>query len=448
MGGVYYNEIDPYCAQWLRNLMDADLIPRGDIDTRSIEDVRPDELRGYTQCHFFAGLGGWPYALQLAGWDTRPVWTGSCPCQPFSVAGKGAGFADERHLWPSWQHLISQCNPPIILGEQVASATQWLGLVCGDLEGMGYAVGFNHIEAASAGADHRRDRIFFVADTECARHRCEVERGEAGQAKADRSAGGLGRSGDGSSLAQANLSSSGEERPERSRQLGGFGGDPQARYGWIVGHDGKARRVVSDLRSVVDGLSESLAGLRAECYAEAIKEVIAYATATQQRPGEILRTLRSEVAAQTIWQVARGFFSISEAEILLPYMRELERRIDKSGVSSTVTTNEEESLRSVRLSARVACPPQERELHGQSSGEHPNALHVLSQFLARAAGQAFDALSRDASILRLLEEGVPARVGKLRALGNAIDPRPAAAFITAYMQARGYDEVTTRQSER
>lgn len=164
---VYYNEIDPYCAAWLQNLMDAGHIAPGVIDTRSIEDVRPDELAGYTQCHFFAGIGVWSLALRAAGWpDSRRAWTGSCPCQPFSAAGKGAGFADERHLWPAWQHLINQCRPAVIFGEQVASKAvePWIDLVHADLEGMGYAFGCVPFPSAGVGAPHIRDRSFWVAD--------------------------------------------------------------------------------------------------------------------------------------------------------------------------------------------------------------------------------------------------------------------------------------------
>src|SRR5690606_26021189 len=164
---AYYNEIDPYAAEWLRNLIHAGHIAPGDVDTRSIEDVHPDDLRGYTQCHFFAGIGVWSYALRHAGWaDDRPVWTGSCPCQPFSAAGKGAGFADERHLWPAFYHLIRECRPSVILGEQVASshAAPWLDLVQDDLEILDYAFGAVAFPAASGGAPHIRDRLYWVAD--------------------------------------------------------------------------------------------------------------------------------------------------------------------------------------------------------------------------------------------------------------------------------------------
>lgn len=164
--GAYYNEIDPYAADWLRNLIAAGHIAPGDVDERSIEDVHPDDLRPYTQCHFFAGIGVWSYALRRAGWpDDRPVWTGSCPCQPFSAAGKGTAFDDERHLWPSWHWLIQERRPPAVFGEQVASkdAEPWLDLVSSDLEALGFAVGAGAFPSASVGAPHIRDRTYFVA---------------------------------------------------------------------------------------------------------------------------------------------------------------------------------------------------------------------------------------------------------------------------------------------
>lgn len=164
---AYYNEHDPFAAAWLRELITAGHIAAGDVDERSIIDVRPDDLRGYTQAHFFAGIGGWSYALRLAGWpDDRPVWTGSCPCQPFSSAGKQAGTDDPRHLWPAWFRLIRECRPHVVFGEQVEAAINhgWLDLVCDDLEREGYAVGAVGLPAASVGAPHIRQRLWFVAD--------------------------------------------------------------------------------------------------------------------------------------------------------------------------------------------------------------------------------------------------------------------------------------------
>ena len=166
---AYYNEVDPNAAQWLRNLIKAGHIADGEVDERSIEDVRPDELAGFTQCHFFAGIGVWSHALRRAGWrDDRKVWTGSCPCQPFSAAGKGAGTTDERHLWPAWFHLIEQCRPDVVFGEQVEAAIKhgWLDLVQADLEGSGYAVAPVCLPAAGIGAPHIRSRLWFVADTQ------------------------------------------------------------------------------------------------------------------------------------------------------------------------------------------------------------------------------------------------------------------------------------------
>lgn len=179
---AYYNEIDPYAAQWLRNLIAAGHIAPGIVDERSIEDVTPDEIKDYTQCHFFAGIGVWSYALRQAGWpDDKPVWTGSCPCQPFSAAGKGTGFADERHLWPAWFHLIEQCRPTQIFGEQVASkyGLAWLDLVQADLEGANYTGGAIDLCAAGFGAPHIRQRLWLAYSNQQQRKRS----GPTGQAR-------------------------------------------------------------------------------------------------------------------------------------------------------------------------------------------------------------------------------------------------------------------------
>lgn len=162
----YYNEYEPFAVEWLKELIKDGLIPAGDVDSRSITEVEPSDLRGYNQCHFFAGIGGWAYAARLAGWeDDRPMWTGSPPCQPFSVAGKRKGTDDERHLWPVWFNLVRECKPSIIFGEQVAAAIRqgWLDSLQEDLEAENYACAAAVLPASGIGALHKRDRLWIVA---------------------------------------------------------------------------------------------------------------------------------------------------------------------------------------------------------------------------------------------------------------------------------------------
>ena len=189
----YYNDNEPFVCEWLTNLIAHGLIPPGMVDCRSITDVKSKDLRGYTQCHFFAGIAGWPLAFQIAGWpNDRPVWSASCPCPPFSVAGKQTGcpecqskdiiwdpgttgqavcsdcdyewFADARHLWPEVWRLAAECRPRHIFGEQVASrqGLEWLAGVRGSMEILGYAVGATDLPAASVGAPHIRQRLWWT----------------------------------------------------------------------------------------------------------------------------------------------------------------------------------------------------------------------------------------------------------------------------------------------
>ena len=166
MTRAYYNEWDKNAAAWLRELIKAGLIAPGEVDERSISDVEPADLKGFTQCHFFAGIGGWSYALRLAGVpDDFPIWTGSPPCQPFSRAGKQLGQLDERHLAPVWLRLVAQCRPTMLFGEQVSAAIgkYWLDDLFLELENEGYACGSAVLPACSVGAPHKRDRLFFGA---------------------------------------------------------------------------------------------------------------------------------------------------------------------------------------------------------------------------------------------------------------------------------------------
>jgi DNA (cytosine-5)-methyltransferase 1 len=179
MRKIYYNEFDKPTAAWLRELMAEGLIAEGVVDDRPIQLVQQGQLREFTQCHFFAGIGGWSLALRKAGWpDDRPVWTGSCPCQSFSAAGAKRGFDDPRHLWPQFFRLIKECSPATVFGEQVDDAADrgdktksWLDLVSSDLGSEGYAFGAAVFPAVYVGAPHLRNRLYFVADSDDAKPR-------------------------------------------------------------------------------------------------------------------------------------------------------------------------------------------------------------------------------------------------------------------------------------
>lgn len=167
MKWAYYNEVEPFAVQWLRQLIAAGLIADGEVDQRSISEVAPDDLRPFQQCHFFAGIGGWSLALRKAGWrDDRSAWTGSCPCQPFSGAGHRKGTDDERHLWPEFARLIRAARPSVIFGEQVAGpdGVDWAGHVSADLRQEGYDTGVFVLPAFAFGCPQTRERVYFAAD--------------------------------------------------------------------------------------------------------------------------------------------------------------------------------------------------------------------------------------------------------------------------------------------
>jgi DNA (cytosine-5)-methyltransferase 1 len=356
---AYYNEIDPYAAQWLRNLIAAGHIARGDVDERSIVDVRADDLRRYTQAHFFAGIGGWSIALRLAGWpDDRPVWTGSCPCQPFSAAGAGKAADDERHLWPAWLPLIAECKPAIVFGEQVEAAVGWgwLDAVFADLEAEGYACGASVLPACSVGAPHIRQRLWFVAD---------ALRGRA----ADAPGQGL----------RAEAAPIGIDR-----RLPGSGGGP--------GLDGAAR-VLAD----ADGRDASAERL--------------------QRGGEQRQQPQDGGALLMADAVHAGR---PEGRTIAGNGQTAGRRIagalDDAASARHVAARqgtEGEARNETRLRL-----PGDRRLQGYWAG---------AEFIPCTDGKARPVEPGTFP----LAHGIPGRVGRLRAYGNAINPQTAAEFIRA-----------------
>ena len=275
---VYYNDHDPFAVQWLRNLIDARMIPAGEVDPRPMEDVRGADLWRYDQCHFFAGIAGWPAALLMAGWE-GPVWTGSCPCQPFSSAGRRGGANDPRDLWPEFRRLIAECRPPTCFGEQVGSpdGRRWLDGVRDDLEQLGYAVGAADLPAASVAAPHIRQRLWWVADASCYRWEQGAEDPRARQPEPSGHSPGLadpvgkrrraGRhsapepttgpvlpAGPGEGMGDSD--STRFQGGERAGAYGPFERDPWETAIPTGGSlDGETRRVIFRLQRVVDGIS-------------------------------------------------------------------------------------------------------------------------------------------------------------------------------------------------
>lgn len=500
---AYYNEFDPYAAQWLRNLVSAGHIAPGDVDERSIVDVQPSDLEGYAQCHFFAGIGGWSLAARLAGFpDDRELWTGSCPCQPFSVAGKGEGQADERHLWPVFFGLIRARRPAVVMGEQVAAAVgkDWLDGVSADLEGIGYACGAAVVPACAVDAPHRRDRLWFVADA-ASRRRQQGDAAAAamGYGREPAAAGcntldhavlprleGQPRHGDASrepgridahkagavapaGCAVSNTESTGEphqrEQPQSEDEKGdafvssigartggrGFighnseggslavrGGSAWAGSEWAVGADGKARRVGPDIRRMVDGFSAGVGRMRPDLHDETLKEVERYGQKASAGSAEILRAVWERVLSQpAAYRLMGEPTGVCGAEVLLAYLCQFDGGRCQGHVPLSGSEEFRAAVRSVRLGAGHAGAPRGWECLEQRAGEHPDALQALSRVLAQHAEEAWQTHRQEnAKTLELLKRDVPARVGKLRAYGNAIVPVLAAEIIGAFMDVR------------
>ena len=493
---AYYNEIDPFAAAWLRNLIAAGHIAPGEVDERDIRDVRPSDLAGFDQCHFFAGIGGWSLALRMAGWpDGRPVWTGSCPCQPFSQAGRGAGLADERHLWPAFFHLIEQGKPRVVFGEQVASkdGLGWSELVQADLQGAGYAFRAEDICAAGVGAPHIRQRLWFVgwrrkrlgalADADSHGRRPRLAAAEAARhgdsVVADGGAGRVGNadreytgrhagagtgpqggvavravgdvpvaSGGPRLLGDADDAGSQERsvaiiEPGTLRVQGAALGEAGPLRGfwrdadWLLCRPAKDgdpwtyRPVEPGTQQMVNGLSRAMELLRSD---RAIEEEIENAEEGNRIGDQILRALRRGHGPQEVWSSLGRLLGIPAATLLLAFLCEQSRELGRIfyGQEATGAQGDGAIVQQVlNEPPDNACSPQGREYPQQLSWELGNLMPKLSQAGPHSRA-SIGALA--AYTGHPLAHGIPGRVGQLRAYGNAIVPQVAAEVIAEFMR--------------
>lgn len=444
--------------------MAAGHIMQGEVDERSIVQVQPDDLKTFVRVHMFAGIAVWDYALRSAGWaDDREVWTGSCPCQPFSAAGKRGGIADERHLWPEFFRLISERRPHVVFGEQVASpdGLTWLDAVSSDMEGAGYAFGAVDTCAAGFGAPHIRQRLYFVGDA--LDTRLQGHAGHGGDApRRSESAGPTATPSASVLVADAMLAGRPERRPvagsgqtagsgcasvlvnAASEQVGlpGRARQPRSTNGrwadveWLPCQDGKSRPAQPGTQQMVDGSAESLGRLCPDTIRQ-VEEEVSDAIGREADAGEALHDLWETLAAQAVdKRDAGGLRGVHAPAVLLAFLRQLTQQgwAFAECLSGTGAETPEEPVRVLRGDESAARPPRQRGLDGLPAVEHPDAVRVLSSVLARHAQAAWgEAFAENARNTFPLITGATQRVGRLRAYGNALCAPQAEGFIEAYM---------------
>jgi DNA (cytosine-5)-methyltransferase 1 len=444
---IYYNEIEPFAVEYLKILMTYGELPYGFIDDRHIQLINPVELLEYDQCHFFAGMGGWAYALSLTEYkEVKSLWTGSCPCQPFSTAGKQKGKSDDRHLWPHWFKLIKECRPQLVFGEQVASAIKfgWLDTVYDDLERENYTVRATVLPASSIGKPHRRERLWFVGNTEHPGFSTSKVTGSEGQAIPDHKEGqditsepaGAGSASYVADTFDEGLQGYGkpiklthEERREGEERH-------SSEISFLLCPDGKYRLVEYNFYLLVDGLSVRLADVYSRINWEAKKEVEKYASANKIPTTEVLRMVQQNYDSEKVQWETTGCGSIYPSEILQSFVFSLSPAQYSSSIKSSLTkTGGEDSagvLRSVSIHQIFSSTSCGYESYEQLYGEPSNSLHALSLFLACCA-EAIEFARRNSygKNISLLQKGQPGGVGMLKCLGNAIVPQVAAEFIKA-----------------
>jgi DNA (cytosine-5)-methyltransferase 1 len=298
---------------------------------------------------------------------------------PSAQQATGGGVTDKRHLWPTWFNLIRECRPPVIFGEQVESAINhgWLDLVQADLERENYACGAVGLPAGGVGAPHIRQRLWFVAHTDSGRHDgwASATRQQAG------ASAGLANGGAPDQLADT----AGAGRKERQHRPGGGGRKIES---------GECEQQLARHRATDQLADSQREGLEGHIGDERNRD----------EPGRLnAQPVRSVAASSAFDQLA-----------------------DANGTRSAAWVSE--SNEGEKRDAGIS---------DNSSGQKFSARFRPENFWSDC-----DWLPCRDGKARPVEPGTfplaygsTARVGRLRAYGNAIVPQVAQTFIEAYLES-------------
>lgn len=413
----YYSENDPRAAAWIRELIADGLIPNGYVDERSITDVRPTDLLGFDQYHFFCGIAGWARALRIAGWpDDRPIATASLPCQPWSGAGLGLGIADDRHLWPSFYRLAEAMRWPVIIGEQVASAavvgrvgkkagrgdagaieTVWLDGIQADMEAQSYTCGATVLGAHSIGAPHIRQRVFWMA---------VANGGQSGN-------GGIQRSGQ-----------HGFEPQD--------GGVDRMEYATRDGRE--QRRPESSGRGVAGGCGDGSDRLAEPDDAQRRTDMAGgndqHGTETGWQQGDGESGERGADGGMANAKDANGRSKLESRE---------QTRDGRSGFAGIGPWSDFDIIQC--RDGKV------RRIPRQSQSVLPGVVARLPDGMDAGGHQGYAEIIAEAAKGFPLAKGIKGRTGLLRGVGNAINPHLAAEFIGAVMEILDFSAFPAQRAE-
>lgn len=142
---IGYVEWNEYCQQ---------------VIAQRIKDGILDEAPIFSDLRAFTSEG---FAEQYKG--MVDVITAGFPCQPFSVAGKGRGEADERNMWPATVECIDAVRPTYVFLENVPRLfnLKYIGTIFRDLAALGYDARWCCLSAAEVGGRHKRARQWILA---------------------------------------------------------------------------------------------------------------------------------------------------------------------------------------------------------------------------------------------------------------------------------------------